>query len=90
VRPHAGLSATSAGTCASRWDIADRLRDLGLHGVTTAPRHCVTQDDLLPALEGEEAAAALWQHLGDKVGANRPRLQLLRMQQLSTCSSVVG
>lgn len=64
----AGLSATSAGTCASRWDIADRLRDLGLHGVTTAPRHRVTQDDLLPALEGEEAAAALWQHLGDKVG----------------------
>ena len=64
----AGLSATSAGTCASRWDIADRLHDLGLHGVTTAPRHCVTQDDLLPALEGEEAAAALWQHLGDKVG----------------------
>jgi hypothetical protein len=64
----AGLSAVSADTCSSRWEVAKRLGDLDLHGVTTAPRHHVTQDDLLPALQGERAAAALWQHLGDQVG----------------------
>jgi hypothetical protein len=69
--PNAGLSATSAEICASRWEVAVRLGDLNLHGVTTAPRHRVTQDDLLLALQGEEAAAALWQHLGDEIGEHQ-------------------
>lgn len=55
--------------CADRSAVARQLADMFQHGVSTAPQYRVSDDELLPALEDEEAAAELWQHLCDRVGA---------------------
>ena len=55
--------------CSDRSEVAKALADMDQEGVTTAPQHKLPAEELLPALEGEEAAAARWQRLRDNVGA---------------------
>ncbi len=74
----AGLSALAAEMCANRAAVATQLQSMFEHGVTTAPQHMVEADELLPALDDEETAAALWQELHEAVGA--PSFQSFRFR----------